>query len=76
MRISTTADRLKARNLARDPRAALHVSGQDFWNYAVAVGDVTLPAVAWSPVTMPAVSSWRFTRLSTASKMRTRFTWA
>lgn len=35
VRISTTADRLKARNLARDPREALHVSGQDFWHYAV-----------------------------------------
>jgi PPOX class probable F420-dependent enzyme len=49
VRISTTADRLKARNLARDPRAALHVSGQDFWHYAVAEGDVTLSAVASAP---------------------------
>jgi hypothetical protein len=49
VRISTTADRLKARNLARDPRAALHVPGQDFWHYAVAEGDVTLSAVAAVP---------------------------
>jgi PPOX class probable F420-dependent enzyme len=49
VRISTTADRLKARNLARDPRAALHVSGQDFWHYTVAEGDVTLSAVASAP---------------------------
>jgi PPOX class probable F420-dependent enzyme len=49
VRISTTADRLKARNLARDPRAALHVSGQDFWHYVVAEGDVTLSAVASAP---------------------------
>lgn len=49
VRISTTADRLKARNLARDPRAALHASGQDFWHYAVAMGDVTLSAVASVP---------------------------
>ena len=49
MRISTTADRVKARNLARDPRTALHVTGQDFWHYAVAEGDVTLSAVASVP---------------------------
>ena len=49
VRISTTADRLKARNLARDPRAALHVTGRDFWHYAVAEGDVTLSAVASAP---------------------------
>ena len=36
VRISTTADRIKTHNLARDPRAALHVSGEDFWQYAVA----------------------------------------
>ena len=29
IRISTTASRFKARNLRRDPRAALHVSGDD-----------------------------------------------
>jgi PPOX class probable F420-dependent enzyme len=46
VRMSTTADRVKARNLARDPRAALHVSGRDFWHYAVAEGSVTLSAVA------------------------------
>jgi PPOX class probable F420-dependent enzyme len=49
VRISTTADRVKARNLARDPRTALHVTGQDFWHYAVAEGDVTLSAVASAP---------------------------
>jgi PPOX class probable F420-dependent enzyme len=49
VRISTTADRVKARNLARDPRTALHVTGQDFWHYAVAEGDVTLSAVASVP---------------------------
>ncbi len=49
VRISTTADRVKARNLARDRRTALHVTGQDFWHYAVAEGDVTLSAVASAP---------------------------
>ncbi len=48
-RISTTADRVKARNLRRDPRAALHVSGRHFWQYAVADGVVTLSDVAAEP---------------------------
>ena len=46
VRVSTTADRAKGRNLARDPRAVLHVSGEDFWHYAVAEGPVTLSQVA------------------------------
>jgi PPOX class probable F420-dependent enzyme len=49
VRISTTADRLKARVLARDPRAVLHVSGGDFWAYAVAEGRATLTAAAAEP---------------------------
>lgn len=49
VRVSTTADRAKGRNLARDPRAALHVSGEDFWHYAVAEGPVTLSEVASLP---------------------------
>ncbi|MGA3151503.1 MAG: PPOX class F420-dependent oxidoreductase [Streptosporangiaceae bacterium] len=48
-RISTTADRAKARNLRRDPRAALHVSGRHFWQFAVAEGPVTLSDVAAEP---------------------------
>jgi PPOX class probable F420-dependent enzyme len=48
-RISTTADRAKARNVLRDPRAALHVSGDHFWQYAVADGAVTVSAVAAEP---------------------------
>jgi PPOX class probable F420-dependent enzyme len=49
VRVSTTADRAKGRNLTRDPRAALHVSGEDFWHYAVAEGPVTLSDVAAIP---------------------------
>jgi PPOX class probable F420-dependent enzyme len=49
LRVSTTADRLKARNLARDPRAALHVAGDNFWAYAVAEGSATLSDVATHP---------------------------
>jgi PPOX class probable F420-dependent enzyme len=49
VRISTTADRIKARNLARDPRGALHVAGDDFWHYAVAEGVAALSAVSTVP---------------------------
>ncbi len=45
-RISTTADRLKAANLARDPRAVLHVTGTNFWAYAAAEGPATLSPAA------------------------------
>jgi PPOX class probable F420-dependent enzyme len=49
VRISTTADRLKARVLARDPRAVLHVTGDNFWAYAVAEGHATLTPAAADP---------------------------
>jgi len=48
-RISTTADRAKARNLLRDPRASLYVSGEHFWAYAVADGVATVVG----PTTQP-----------------------
>jgi PPOX class probable F420-dependent enzyme len=48
-RISTTSDRAKGRNVRRDPRAALHVSGDHFWQYAVAEGSVTTTADAAEP---------------------------
>jgi PPOX class probable F420-dependent enzyme len=46
IRISTTVDRVKARNVARDPHVALHVLGDDFWQYAVANGSAELSPVA------------------------------
>ena len=49
VRISITADRAKAKNLARDPRASLHVTRDDFYAYVVLEGDVELSAVAQSP---------------------------
>lgn len=49
IRISTTADRAKYRNLRREPWAALHVNGSDFWSYAVLEGDVELSEVAATP---------------------------
>ena len=38
IRFSTTTLRAKGRNLLRDPRAALHVPGRDFFNFAVVTG--------------------------------------
>ncbi|SIS15453.1 PPOX class F420-dependent oxidoreductase [Williamsia sterculiae] len=48
-RISVTADRVKTRNVARDPRVTLHVTSADFWSYAVADGDAELGPVASEP---------------------------
>jgi PPOX class probable F420-dependent enzyme len=45
IRISITADRAKYRNLLRDPWAALHVTREDFFAYAVLEGDVELTPV-------------------------------
>jgi PPOX class probable F420-dependent enzyme len=49
IRISITADRAKYANLVREPWAALHVTQDDFWAYAVIEGPVTLSAVAATP---------------------------
>ncbi|KRC61096.1 pyridoxamine 5'-phosphate oxidase [Agromyces sp. Root81] len=45
-RFSTTATRLKAVHLRHDPRATLHVSGDDAWSYATLEGraEVTAPS--------------------------------
>jgi PPOX class probable F420-dependent enzyme len=49
IRISITADRAKYRNLSRGPWAALHVTRDDFFAYAVLEGDVELTPVATRP---------------------------
>jgi len=49
IRISTTADRAKFKNLEREPWAALHVNAGNHWSYVVLEGDVTLSAVAADP---------------------------
>ncbi|HYB47190.1 MAG TPA: TIGR03618 family F420-dependent PPOX class oxidoreductase, partial [Streptosporangiaceae bacterium] len=49
IRISTTDDRAKTRNLRRDPRASFHVASDDFWSYAVVDGHAELSAVAKDP---------------------------
>src|SRR5208282_1623265 len=45
VRFSTTTVRIKGRNLLLNPRAALHVPGPDFFNFAVVSGptDVAVP---------------------------------
>ena len=48
-RVSTTADRVKARILRRDHRAALHVAGSHFFAYAVAECDAQSSEVASTP---------------------------
>ncbi len=49
IRISTTADRAKYHNLRRHPWAAIHVSTDDFWGYAVLEGPVEVSDPAQAP---------------------------
>lgn len=46
VRVSVTDDRMKTRNLRRDPRASLYVTRDDFYAYVVLDGEVTLSEVA------------------------------
>ena len=47
--VSITEPRAKTRNLRRDPRAAIHVSSDDGWSYAVAEGTAELSPPAADP---------------------------
>jgi PPOX class probable F420-dependent enzyme len=49
IRISITAARAKAKNLARDPRAVLYASRDDFWQYVAVDGTVELSPVVVDP---------------------------
>ncbi|WP_378734415.1 PPOX class F420-dependent oxidoreductase [Nocardia brasiliensis] len=49
IRISITADRAKYHNLVRDPWAAIHVTRDDFFAYAVLEGIVELTPPAAEP---------------------------
>lgn len=42
LRVSSTADRLKVRQLRRNPHTSLHVSGPDVWSFAVAEGEAEI----------------------------------
>jgi PPOX class probable F420-dependent enzyme len=49
VRVSITTDRAKYHNLVREPWAALHVTQDDFFAYAVLEGPVELSSVAVHP---------------------------
>jgi PPOX class probable F420-dependent enzyme len=61
IRISTTADRAKYANLRRRQWAAIHVTQDDFWQYAVLEGpvEVTDPAQAPDAVVDELVAYYR-----------------
>lgn len=49
VRLSTTADRIKVRHLQRNPRASLHVQGDDVWSFAVAEGSAEVSGITTEP---------------------------
>ena len=49
IRVSTTADRAKYKNLRREPWAALKVDGESFWSYAVIEAEASFSEVAAEP---------------------------
>lgn len=49
VRVSITAERAKYVNLSKRPWAAMHVTRDDFYAYAVLEGDVSLAPVAAAP---------------------------
>ena len=49
LRISITDDRVKTRNLRRDPRASLYVQGENFWTWAVIEASAELSEVTADP---------------------------
>lgn len=49
IRVSTTADRLKARHVRNNPHLSLHVNGPDIWSFAVAEGDAEVSEVTTQP---------------------------
>ena len=49
VRVSVTADRVKTRNIERDPRVTLHVASKDFWTWVAVEGTAELTPVATEP---------------------------
>ena len=49
IRVSVTADRVKTRNLAADPRVTLHAVSKDFWTWVAVEGTAELTPVAQDP---------------------------
>jgi PPOX class probable F420-dependent enzyme len=48
-RVSVTADRVKTRILAADPRVTLHVASKDFWTWVAVEGTAELTPVSADP---------------------------
>ncbi|RCH59773.1 TIGR03618 family F420-dependent PPOX class oxidoreductase [Streptomyces sp. SDr-06] len=48
-RFSTTADRIKVTHLRHNPRAALHVRGNDVWSFAVVEGGAEVSDITTVP---------------------------
>lgn len=49
VRVSITSSRAKYKNLVKNPWAAVHVTSEDFWSWAVVEGKVSLAPVAAAP---------------------------
>ncbi len=49
IRVSVTDDRVKTRNLRRDPRVTLHVTSRDRWTWVAVEGVAALTPVAERP---------------------------
>ncbi|WP_328528509.1 PPOX class F420-dependent oxidoreductase [Nocardioides sp. NBC_00368] len=49
IRVSTTAERLKARHVRNNPHVSLHVNGPDIWSFAVAEGKAEVSEVTTEP---------------------------
>jgi PPOX class probable F420-dependent enzyme len=49
IRVSTTAERLKARHVRNNPHVSLHVNGPDIWSFAVAEGEAEVSEVTTEP---------------------------
>lgn len=52
--VSVTDSRVKTDNVRRDPRAALHVSSENFWNWVVLEGHVRVSGITNDPDDEPA----------------------
>jgi len=49
LRVSITDDRVKTRNVRRDPRVGLFVAGESPWHWAVVEGEASLSPVTTEP---------------------------
>lgn len=73
VRFSTTADRIKVKQLRRDPRAAVHVPGGDVWSFAVAEGEAYVSEITTTPGMRSGGSCSRWCQGPRSRRMKTRF---